>query len=157
MSDKIKILFAPSDLAGVGHFRSIWPAQEIQRNHKDSFDVKIEINPRVDDLEALKKYDIIHFHRHFGPIERLDEIFDTLQSAGGRRSRDARLIAYVGGDVSELGRTGPIEMASRSVLRDDDGDGALSHQDDLAHYLVLKFLINFLQFLVCAQLFFYQL
>jgi hypothetical protein len=41
----------------------------------------------------------------------------------GRRSRDARLIAYVGGDVSELGRTGPIEMASRSVLRDDDGDG----------------------------------
>tara|TARA_Y100000389_G_scaffold188407_1_gene210953 strand:+ start:4259 stop:5491 length:1233 start_codon:yes stop_codon:yes gene_type:complete len=82
MSDKIKILFAPSDLAGVGHFRSIWPAQEIQRNHRDSFDVKIEINPRVDDLEALKKYDIIHFHRHFGPIERLDEIFDTLQSAG---------------------------------------------------------------------------
>ncbi len=82
MSDKIKILFAPSDLAGVGHFRSIWPAQEIQRNHRDSFDVKIDVNPNVNDLEALKKYDIIHFHRHFGPIERLDEIFDTLQSAG---------------------------------------------------------------------------
>lgn len=82
MSDKIKILFQPSDLAGVGHFRSIWPAQEIQRNYKDSFDVKIDLNPNFNDLESLKKYDIIHFHRHFGPIERIDEIFDTLKSAG---------------------------------------------------------------------------
>lgn len=82
MSDKIKILFQPSDLAGVGHFRSIWPAQEIQRNYRDSFDVKIDISPNFNDLESLKKYDIIHFHRHFGPIERLDEIFDTLQGAG---------------------------------------------------------------------------
>ena len=80
MSDKIKILFQPSDLAGVGHFRSIWPAQEMQRNFKDSFDVKIDLNPNFNDLESLKKYDIIHFHRHFGPIERIDEIFDTLKS-----------------------------------------------------------------------------
>lgn len=82
MSDKIKILFQPSDIAGVGHFRSIWPAQEMQRKYKDSFDVKIDLSPNFNDLESLKKYDIIHFHRHFGPIERLDEIFDTLQGAG---------------------------------------------------------------------------
>jgi len=82
MSDKIKILIVPSDLAGVGHFRSIWPAQEIQRSHKESFEVKINPTPKFDDLEVFKKYDIIHFHRHFGPIERLNEIFDTLQSAG---------------------------------------------------------------------------
>jgi glycosyltransferase involved in cell wall biosynthesis len=82
MSDKIKILFQPSDIAGVGHFRSIWPAQEMQRKHKDSFEVKIDLSPNFNDLESLKKYDIIHFHRHFGPIERLDEIFDTLQNAG---------------------------------------------------------------------------
>jgi glycosyltransferase involved in cell wall biosynthesis len=82
MSDKIKILFQPSDLAGVGHFRSIWPAQEMQRKHKDSFEVKIDLSPNFNDLESLKKYDIIHFHRQFGPIERIDEIFDTLQGAG---------------------------------------------------------------------------
>jgi glycosyltransferase involved in cell wall biosynthesis len=82
MSEKIKILFHPSDLAGVGHFRSIWPAQEMQKKHKDNFEIKIDLKPNFNDLESLKKYDIIHFHRHFGPIDRMDEIFDTLKSAG---------------------------------------------------------------------------
>jgi glycosyltransferase involved in cell wall biosynthesis len=82
MSKKIKILFNPSDLAGVGHFRSIWPAQEMQKKYKEDFEIKIDLNPNFNDLESLKKYDIIHFHRQFGPIERIDEIFDTLKAAG---------------------------------------------------------------------------
>jgi glycosyltransferase involved in cell wall biosynthesis len=82
MSKKIKILFQPSDLAGVGHFRSIWPAQEIQKKYKDDFDVKINVRPNFNDIEQFKKYDIIHFHRGFGPHDRLDEIFDTLKEAG---------------------------------------------------------------------------
>lgn len=82
MSEKIKILFHPSDIAGVGHFRSIWPAQEMQKNFRDDFDVKIDLSPNFNDLNALKKYDIIHFHRQLGPYERQNEIFEELKSAG---------------------------------------------------------------------------
>tara|TARA_R110000868_G_scaffold38669_1_gene135199 strand:- start:8409 stop:9638 length:1230 start_codon:yes stop_codon:yes gene_type:complete len=82
MSNKIKILFQPSDLAGVGHFRSIWPAQEMQKQFKDDFDIKINANINFNDLNALKKYDIIHFHRALGPHERINEIFKELKDAG---------------------------------------------------------------------------
>ena len=82
MSDKIKILFQPSDLSGVGHFRSIWPAQEIQKQFKNDFDVKINASINFNDLNALKKYDIIHFHRALGPHERINEIFKELKDAG---------------------------------------------------------------------------
>lgn len=82
MSEKIKILFHPSDLAGVGHFRSIWPAQEMQKKYRDDFDVKIDLSPNFNDLDSLKKYDIIHFHRQLGPYERQEEIFSELKSAG---------------------------------------------------------------------------
>ena len=81
MSDKIKILFQPSDLSGVGHFRSIWPAQEIQKQFKNDFDVKINASINFNDLNALKKYDIIHFHRALGPHERINEIFKELKDA----------------------------------------------------------------------------
>lgn len=82
MSDKIKILFHPSDLAGVGHFRSIWPAQEMQKQFKNDFDIKINAHINFNDLNALKKYDIIHFHRALGPHERMSEIFKELKDAG---------------------------------------------------------------------------
>lgn len=82
MSKKIKILFRPSDLAGVGHFRSIWPAQHIQKKYSDKFDVKINNSPDYNDIESLKKYDIIHFHREFGPQDKMDNLFKELRGAG---------------------------------------------------------------------------
>ena len=82
MKEKIKILFLPSDLAGVGHFRSIWPAQEMQKTFKDEFEIKIIPNYNFDNLEPLKKYDIIHFHRQLGPFEKIDKIFNELKAAG---------------------------------------------------------------------------
>jgi hypothetical protein len=82
MKEKIKILFLPSDLAGVGHFRSIWPAQEMQKTFKDEFEIKIIPNYDFKDLEPLKKYDIIHFHRQLGPFEKIDKIFNELKEAG---------------------------------------------------------------------------
>jgi len=81
MKEKIKILFLPSDLSGVGHFRSIWPAQEMQKKYKDKFEIKIIPNYNFNNLEALKKYDIIHFHRQLGPFERIDEIYNTLKES----------------------------------------------------------------------------
>jgi glycosyltransferase involved in cell wall biosynthesis len=79
---KIKILFAPSDNAGVGHFRSIWPAQELNSKFKDEFEVDINLEVNHNDIESLKKYDIIHFHRHFGPYEKMKDTFSKLRKAG---------------------------------------------------------------------------
>ena len=77
---RIKLLIVPSDNQGVGHFRSIWPAQSISKYHSDEFDVEINLQPNVDNIEYLKKFDIIHFHRHFGPHERMDEVFAKLRA-----------------------------------------------------------------------------
>lgn len=79
---RIKLLIVPSDNQGVGHFRSIWPAQAISKYHSDEFDVEINLQPNVDNIEYLKQFDIIHFHRHFGPHERMDEVFAKLRAAG---------------------------------------------------------------------------
>lgn len=77
---RIKLLIVPSDNQGVGHFRSIWPAQSISKYHSDEFDVEINLQPNVDNIEYLKQFDIIHFHRHFGPHERMDEVFAKLRA-----------------------------------------------------------------------------
>lgn len=79
---KCKILVAPSDLAGVGHYRSIWLAQQIDKNFSDNFYVEINPTPDFDDIEYFKKFDIIHFHRQLGPYEKMDEFFKTLKNAG---------------------------------------------------------------------------
>jgi len=79
---KYRILIAPSDLAGVGHFRSIWLAQQIDKNFSDDFHVEIDIMPDFNDINYLKSFDLIHFHRQLGPYERMDELFKTLKEAG---------------------------------------------------------------------------
>jgi hypothetical protein len=82
MSDKIKILFCPSDRQGVGHFRTIWPAQQIARKHSDEFEVSIEYEIDVNNIEYLSKFDIIHFHRALGPYEKSKELFAELKRRG---------------------------------------------------------------------------
>jgi glycosyltransferase involved in cell wall biosynthesis len=82
MSKKIKILMAPSDSQGVGHFRNIWPAQALSKYHGEEFDVEINLAPAFDNFEYLKQFDIIHFHRHFGPHEKMGEIFSKLKELG---------------------------------------------------------------------------
>lgn len=77
MEKKIRILSLPSDNAGVGHYRSIWPMQEIQKNHNDFF---VEISHDfTDDINYYKNFDIVHFHRQFGPHETMDKLCKTLR------------------------------------------------------------------------------
>lgn len=71
-----------SDAQGVGHFRNIWPAQAIQKYHSDEFEVEINGQPNLDNIEYLKDFDIIHFHRHLGPNEKESENFDKLKKEG---------------------------------------------------------------------------
>ncbi len=81
MDNKIKILFVPSDTAGVGHYRSIWPAQEIQKKYSEDFFV--EINPDfVGDINYYKKFDIIHFHRQLGHYEGMQSLISELRKSG---------------------------------------------------------------------------
>ena len=63
---KIKVLVLPSDKTGVGKFRSIDPHVCLQNNHSDDFHVDIDYEPKVNDINYWKQYDIVHFHRTIG-------------------------------------------------------------------------------------------
>jgi len=80
MKDKIKVLMFPSDNAGVGHYRQIWPAQEIENSFGDEFFV--EINLDFQNIEYYKQFDIIHFHRQLGPYEGLSALVAELRKHG---------------------------------------------------------------------------
>lgn len=83
MSDKkIKVLIVPSDTMGVGHFRSIWPAQCMEEHFGDEIDVEINTRPAINNIEYLKQFDIVHFHRHLGPYEKAKELFPQMREAG---------------------------------------------------------------------------
>lgn len=74
MKDKIRILFFPSDLYGVGNYRQIWPARMIQKNHSDEFHVDVMFNLPVKET-IVGKYDIVHYHRRVGmPDESINWI-----------------------------------------------------------------------------------
>lgn len=62
---KIRVLFSPTDPYGVGHYRYIWPAQEMVNKHSEDFKVDIEIGYKPKESD-IGKYDIIHLHRGFG-------------------------------------------------------------------------------------------
>lgn len=80
---KIKLLMVPSDSMGVGHYRNIWPAQEIQKNHSDDFEVEINSYVTMAEIEYLKSFDIIHFHRQLGPLhEQQEQLFSELKKHG---------------------------------------------------------------------------
>lgn len=66
MDGKIRILFHSLDGAGVNYFRTVTPAQELQKNHSDEF--YVEINPELNFndpklIDYLKTFHIIHYHR----------------------------------------------------------------------------------------------
>ncbi len=61
--NKIKVLVLPSDKTGVGKFRSIDPHVSLQNLYPDDFHVDIDYEPKVNDYNFWKNYDIVHFHR----------------------------------------------------------------------------------------------
>jgi glycosyltransferase involved in cell wall biosynthesis len=63
---KIKVLVLPSDRTGVGKFRSVDPHVTLQNNHSEDFHVDIDYEPRVNDINYWKQYNIVHFHRSIG-------------------------------------------------------------------------------------------
>ena len=80
---KIKVLVLPSDKTGVGKFRSIDPHVMLQNNYPDDFHVDIDYEPKVNDYNYWKQYDIVHFHRTIGhDYDNSVDLINRLNSIG---------------------------------------------------------------------------
>jgi len=60
---KIRVLVLPSDRTGVGKFRSVEPHIFLQNKYPEDFHVDIDYEPKINDDNYWKNYDIVHFHR----------------------------------------------------------------------------------------------
>lgn len=63
---KINVLVLPSDRTGVGKFRSVDPHVYLQNKYSEDFHVDIDYEPKINDENYWKKYQIVHFHRVIG-------------------------------------------------------------------------------------------
>jgi glycosyltransferase involved in cell wall biosynthesis len=79
---KINLLVIPSDTSGVGKFRSVDPHIKLQNLYPEDFHVDIDYQPKLNDLNFWKKYQIVHFHRSFGDIDQCPALIKMLQSLG---------------------------------------------------------------------------
>jgi glycosyltransferase involved in cell wall biosynthesis len=83
MKEKINVLVLPSDTTGVGKFRSVDPHTFLQDLYTDDFHVDIDYQPKIDDLNYWKKYQIVHVHRSIGyDYDASPNIIKNLQSMG---------------------------------------------------------------------------
>ena len=58
---KINVLVLPSDKTGVGKFRSVDPHIKLQNMYPDEFNVDIDYEPKVNDLNYWKNYQLFIF------------------------------------------------------------------------------------------------
>jgi glycosyltransferase involved in cell wall biosynthesis len=66
MKEKINVLVLASDRSGVGKFRSVDPHVMLQNNYPNDFHVDIDYEPKINDINYWKKYQIVHVHRNIG-------------------------------------------------------------------------------------------
>ena len=80
---KINVLVLPSDRTGVGKFRSVDPHVMLQNNHSDEFHVDIDYEPKINDINYWKQYNIVHFHRSIGQdYNQSTDIIQKLNNLG---------------------------------------------------------------------------
>jgi glycosyltransferase involved in cell wall biosynthesis len=82
MSKKIKILVVPSDRTGVSYYRSTKPHIHLEKMFPDDFHVDIDYEPKLNDDEWLKQYDVIHYHRTLGSYEQMEILLRHLDNLG---------------------------------------------------------------------------
>jgi len=83
MKEKINVLVLPSDTTGVGKFRSVDPHTFLQDLYNEDFHVDIDYQPKIDDVNYWKKYQIVHVHRNIGhDYDTSPNIIKNLQSMG---------------------------------------------------------------------------
>lgn len=79
---KVKVLVVPSDRTGVSYFRSTKPHITLETMFPNEFHVDIEYEPKLDDDEWLKQYDLIHYHRTLGSYEKHEELINKCKTLG---------------------------------------------------------------------------
>ena len=79
---KIRVLVVPSDRTGVSYFRSTKPHISLEELFPDEFHVDIEYEPNLNDVNWLKQYDIVHYHRTLGSYEQMEQLVKYLDSIG---------------------------------------------------------------------------
>jgi len=122
-SGKIKILLVASDNQGVGHFRTIWPAQFLKSKYGNQVSLKVTLNPKMD-IEHLSQYDIIHFHRNLGAYENSETLFPQLKAKG------VTLIC----DIDDYWNP-PSTHPLYSVIKNDKMDEKIRRNLELSEYI----------------------
>jgi glycosyltransferase involved in cell wall biosynthesis len=80
---KINVLVLASDTTGVGKFRSVDPHVMLQNMYPDDFHVDIDYEPKINDVNYWKKYQIVHVHRNIGQnYDANPQLIRTLKSLG---------------------------------------------------------------------------
>ena len=80
---KIRILVLPSDRSGVGKIRSVEPHVFLQNKFPEDFYIDIDYEPKVDDVNYWKKYDMVCFHRNIGKnYDKSPQIIQMLKQLG---------------------------------------------------------------------------
>jgi len=79
---KIKVLVVPSDRTGVGYYRSTNPHLALENNYPDEFHVDVDYEPDLNNVEFLKQYDIIHYHRTLGQYEQMESLVNYFKNLG---------------------------------------------------------------------------
>jgi glycosyltransferase involved in cell wall biosynthesis len=83
MKEKIKVLVLPSDKSGCSKFRSIDSHVMLQNLYPDDFHVDIDYEPRINDVNYWKQYQIVHAHRNIGnTYDNTPELIRQLKSLG---------------------------------------------------------------------------
>ena len=80
---KINVLVLPSDASGVGKFRSVDPHVMLQNMYPNDFHVDIDYEPKIEDINYWKKYQIVHVHRNIGQTyEETPKLIEWLKLNG---------------------------------------------------------------------------
>jgi glycosyltransferase involved in cell wall biosynthesis len=80
---KIKVLVLPSDKSGVGKFRSVDPHTYLQDMYSDDFHVDIDYEPKINDVNYWKEYQIVHAHRTIGyDYDSVPQLINKLKEMG---------------------------------------------------------------------------
>ena len=83
MSNKINVLVLPSDKSGVGKFRSVDPHIHLQNLYPNNFHIDIDYEPKINDYNYWKKYQIVHAHRNIGQnYENTPNLIKMLRQIG---------------------------------------------------------------------------